>query len=157
MASSLLTLMTAASPLQNRNSVPLTPKQLQQIGGALLVVLLLFVGERHNTVLLSHAHQDTWHDSSCSSVVLRLVALLLCVCTGVSFYSSGPRLQKGSLSKCSDRLAAVGLELSHGETSIARGAPAASLALVQWVQVLTRSQRRERHWLQHTSCMSSTT
>lgn len=69
----------ADSPLlgpspQARNGLPLTPKQMQQVGGALLALLLLFAG--------------------------------------TSYFSTASRVRRRSLSQCSDRLAAAGLELS---------------------------------------------
>lgn len=40
-----LTLYHASGGLQARNGLPLTPKQMQQIGAALLALLLLFAGK----------------------------------------------------------------------------------------------------------------
>ena len=45
--------------MQRRNNVSLTPKQLQQIGAALLVLLFVFLGEDNGNKHLSLAYSFT--------------------------------------------------------------------------------------------------
>jgi hypothetical protein len=87
---------------------------MQQVGAALIALLLLFAGksEAYGRITINHEPNQDF-----AGVIYR-VGTWLCggADAGTSYFSTASRVRRRSLSQCSDRLAAAGLELSAGKT-----------------------------------------